>query len=43
MHCAAGGRSSQAEDQMSELKFKSVLHLKEGFNGWKKKSQPIDK
>ena len=43
MHCAAGGRSSQAEDQMTELKFQSVLHLKEGFNGWKKKNQPVEK
>lgn len=43
LHCAAGGRSAQAEDQMVELKFQSVLHLKEGFNGWKKQGKPIEK
>lgn len=43
LHCASGGRSSQAEDQMTDLKFKSVLHLKEGFNGWKKQGKPVAK
>ena len=43
MHCASGGRSSQAEEQFGSLKFTSVLHLKAGFNGWKKAGKPVVK
>lgn len=43
VHCAAGGRSARANKVMQDLKFKSVLHLNEGFNGWEEKKQAIEK
>jgi rhodanese-related sulfurtransferase len=43
MHCASGGRSSRALAKFKENGFKSVLHLKAGFMGWKKAGKPIEK
>ena len=41
VHCAAGGRSTQALDS---LKDKTVVyHLKAGFKAWEKAGKPVEK
>src|SRR3982751_4004585 len=34
IHCAAGGRSGKACQQIKTMDFKSMLHMNEGFNAW---------
>ncbi len=34
LHCAAGGRSGKTAGRMKELGFRSVLHMKDGFQAW---------
>lgn len=34
LYCKSGGRSEKAYSMMQELKFKRVLHIHEGFDGW---------
>ena len=43
LHCAVGGRSAKAREQMKKLKFKSVFHLSDGLKGWEKAGQPVVK
>lgn len=43
VHCAAGGRSARACTKMSRLKFKTLVDLAPGFNGWKAAGKPIEK
>jgi rhodanese-related sulfurtransferase len=43
VHCAAGGRSSQAVEKIVALKKVSVIyHLKAGFNGWTAAKKPVE-
>ncbi len=43
VHCAAGGRSSQAVEKLAALKKPPVIyHLKAGFNGWKAAKKPVE-
>src|ERR1041384_1776217 len=34
VHCKSGGRSAKTEALMKDLKFKSILHLNDGFSKW---------
>jgi len=43
VHCKAGGRSAKTEATMKNLKFKSVLHLNEGFSKWEAAGKPVEK
>jgi rhodanese-related sulfurtransferase len=43
IHCAAGGRSGRACEQIKTLDFKNMLHMNEGFNKWKEAGKPTDK
>jgi phage shock protein E len=43
VHCAAGGRSAKACEQIKTLNLKSVLHMNQGFNKWKEAGEPIEK
>ena len=43
VHCAAGGRSAQANEEMQVLKFKSILHMNEGFRAWAAKGKPVER
>ena len=43
VHCAAGGRSSQACKVFEKENFPSVLHLNEGFRAWEKAGKPVEK
>jgi rhodanese-related sulfurtransferase len=43
VHCAAGGRSSQACKVFEKENFPSVLHLNEGFKAWEKAGKPVEK
>ncbi|MDX1953614.1 MAG: rhodanese-like domain-containing protein [Verrucomicrobiota bacterium] len=43
LHCASGGRSSQARETMKEMKFQSLYHLDGGFKAWQKASKPVEK
>ena len=43
IHCAAGGRSGRACEQIKTLDFKNMLHMNEGFNKWKDAGKPMDK
>ncbi|HEY3899212.1 MAG TPA: rhodanese-like domain-containing protein [Chthoniobacter sp.] len=43
VHCAAGGRSSQACKVFEKENFPSVLHLNEGFNAWERAGKPVEK
>ena len=33
-HCKSGGRSTRAIPTFTKLKFKKLLHLKAGYDGW---------
>lgn len=43
IHCAAGGRSTKACEQIKGMKFKNMLHMNEGFNAWKEAGKPVEK
>lgn len=43
IHCAAGGRSGRACEQIKGMKFENMLHLKAGFSGWEEKGLPVEK
>lgn len=43
VHCAAGGRSAKACEQIKTMDFKSMLHMNQGFNAWKEAGKPIEK
>lgn len=43
IHCAAGGRSGRACEQIKDMKFENMLHLKAGFSGWTDKGLPVEK
>ena len=43
VHCASGGRSSQACKVFEKDNFPSVLHLNEGFKAWEKAGKPVEK
>lgn len=41
LHCASGGRSSQALDLLKDKQV--IYHLKDGFKAWEKAGQPVEK
>jgi rhodanese-related sulfurtransferase len=43
VHCAAGGRSSQACKTIEKVKLPNVYHMKEGFGTWEKAGKPVEK
>jgi rhodanese-related sulfurtransferase len=43
IHCAAGGRSGKACEQIKTMDFKHMLHMNQGFNAWKEEGKPIEK
>ena len=42
IHCASGGRSSQALVVFERLGFKRIYHMKEGMNGWRVDGRPVE-
>ena len=42
IHCASGGRSSQALAVFERLGFKRIYHMKEGMNGWRVDGRPVE-
>lgn len=40
VHCASGGRSSQAISFLKDKK--TVYHLRDGFNAWEKAGKPVE-
>ena len=43
VHCAAGGRSTQACKIIEQVKLPSVYHMNEGFKTWEKAGKPVEK
>lgn len=43
VHCASGGRSGKSLELFKALQFESVYHLDDGFKGWQKAGNPIEK
>jgi rhodanese-related sulfurtransferase len=43
IHCAAGGRSGKACEQIKTLDFKNMLHMNQGFSAWEKAGKPVEK
>jgi rhodanese-related sulfurtransferase len=43
VHCASGGRSTSACEQMEKMNFKHLYNLEGGFRAWKKAGKPIEK
>lgn len=43
IHCAGGGRSTQAVAEFQKQKIGDVLHLKSGLSAWQKSGQPVEK
>jgi phage shock protein E len=43
VHCAVGGRSAKACDQMSRIGFTNVVNLKGGFKAWQAEGKPVEK
>src|SRR2546423_1149457 len=43
IHCAAGGRSGKACQQIKTMDFKNMLHMNDGFNAWKEAGKPVEK
>jgi len=43
VHCAAGGRSAKACEQIKTMDFKNMLHMNQGFNAWKEAGKPVEK
>lgn len=42
VHCAAGGRSTRCLPDFAALGFKSIVHLKTGFNDWRDSGKPVE-
>ncbi len=43
VYCAAGSRSAEAKEALLKAGFKSVLNMKDGFEGWEEQKMPIEK
>ncbi len=43
VHCAVGGRSTQALPTFSKLQFQSLYHLDGGIKAWEKAGLPVEK
>jgi rhodanese-related sulfurtransferase len=43
VHCAAGGRSRRVLPALQALRFPSIHHLADGFNGWLDAGKPVQK
>lgn len=43
VHCQAGGRSSKSLKVLQELGIKNLIHLDDGFGGWKDADLPVKK
>ena len=43
IHCASGGRSGQACEQIKTMSFKHMMHMNQGFSAWKEAGQPVAK
>lgn len=43
LHCAVGGRSTQALPILEKLQFRSVYHLDGGLKAWEKAGRPVQK
>ncbi len=43
VHCAVGGRSTQALPKFEKLPFQSIYHLDGGIKAWEKAGLPVEK
>ena len=43
LYCASGGRSGETLDLMSNMGFKRVYELEQGFREWVKAKMPVDR
>lgn len=43
VHCAVGGRSTQALPKLQKLQFQSIYHLDGGIKAWEKAGLPVAK
>jgi len=43
VHCASGGRSVKACEQLNHLDFPKLFNLTGGFRAWTKAGQPVEK
>ena len=43
VHCQAGGRSTKSLEPLKALGFEHLIHLDDGFGGWKDANLPIKK
>ena len=43
IHCASGGRSSQALERLKEVPFPAVYHLKSGFIAWQGAGKKVER
>ncbi len=43
VHCQAGGRSSKSLKVLQDLGIKNLIHLDDGFGGWKNADLPVKK
>lgn len=43
VHCQAGGRSSKSLKVFQDLGIKNLIHLDDGFGGWKDADLPVKK
>jgi len=43
VYCAAGSRSAEAKEALLAAGFKSVLNMKDGFEGWEEQKMPVEK
>jgi phage shock protein E len=43
VHCAVGGRSTQALPTFNKLQFQSLYHLDGGLKAWEKAGLPVEK
>jgi rhodanese-related sulfurtransferase len=43
VHCAAGRRSANACEQMSQLGFSHLIDLAPGFRAWEKAGKPVER
>ncbi|HET7037150.1 MAG TPA: rhodanese-like domain-containing protein [Thermomicrobiaceae bacterium] len=42
LHCASGGRSALAADQLQRMGYRNVAHLDGGLRAWQEKGLPVD-
>jgi rhodanese-related sulfurtransferase len=43
VHCQAGGRSTKSLEPLKALGFEHLIHLDDGFGGWKDSGLPVKK